>query len=543
MKLVLTALLCMAVFAGRTNAQLKPGQVQPDRIDFGPVHVGSTVEGSVLVNAPGQDLKMKFDVITPPFVKLVTKSIEPSPTVARSVCGSVEIAIDTSKVGDFKGDVTIQLGTISAYLPVSALVKPQKDGLLRLLVVETPFAKYSTDDGSRFGAWADLVAKAPWDVHYLSVRNDQPVLGNLKLTRFDAMIVAMVGLYRLTTVDIRRIREFAEGGGTVFLMADHFFRGTVSKANLLLADYGMMMHDEESHSDPQVTVELPGLDSQLLRAGIEKVSFQRASSSSVTQPTQAKVLVKAVGMGHPGDGFVTTAVVGSGRIVVVGQSLWCFWISRARDPRGENAELLRWLLNTPYQRRQRFVGLTQPLSPAQIAGYWTELAAEDPDEALEAADWLSRAPAADRLTPPFLRQQLKPDQPLDPNRLSNLIAKLDDSSFQIREEAQRELLALGEAASPALQKALSSTQKEESRHRLESIIKRPKPLLRDKMRELRAVEVLAFVGTAPAKAILNDLSKGAPGTRLTVAAQRALDRLAARAAESSAGNPGSATHK
>ena len=46
------------------------------------------------------------------------------------------------------------------------------------------------------------------------------------------------------------------------------------------------------------------------------------------------------------------------------------------------------------------------------------------------------------------------------------------------------------------------------------------------MRSLRAIEVLETIGSAEAKAVLQDLAKGTAGASVTRAAQAALDRLA-----------------
>jgi hypothetical protein len=45
------------------------------------------------------------------------------------------------------------------------------------------------------------------------------------------------------------------------------------------------------------------------------------------------------------------------------------------------------------------------------------------------------------------------------------------------------------------------------------------------VRSLRAIEVLEMIGTAEAKAVLQDLAKGAAGASVTRAVKDALDRM------------------
>src|SRR5437667_2319567 len=117
----------------------------------------------------GDDKSIKFEVTAPKFVKVIKKSVDtqqygPGNNFVR---GSVEIAIDTSAAGEVKGDIGIAFGQQTVKLPVSATVKPRRAGLLRVLVVQTPFERFSTGDGRMFDAWTELVKDATWDVEYL----------------------------------------------------------------------------------------------------------------------------------------------------------------------------------------------------------------------------------------------------------------------------------------------------------------------------------------------------------------------------------------
>jgi hypothetical protein len=529
MKTFLCVIILAFFCAGEAVAQPKAGQVQPDRIAFGTVHVGATVEASFLVLAPGKDAKTKLEVAVPGFVKVLrtttdTQEYGPGNTFVR---GSVEIAINTMKVGTLEGQISVKLGSTTATVPVSAVVKPQRAGLMRLLVVETPFQRFSTTDGGMFKQWTDLVAASPWDVSYRLLTRGQPVLPNLRIGKADAVLLSAEALFDLTADDVRRVQAFAEAGGLVVAAADHFFRGSAPQANKVLVRYRLEMRDEERHLAPgNLTLGKAELDPQVVKAGVESTHFFRASPVAISNETAARALVRAVDVGQPGDAFVAIAKAGKGNVVAIGQSLWWSWISTSRDPSGGNAKLLRWILNNPHERRQRVVAFGHPLTAAEVEGYWKALASEDVDEVSEAIEWLTRAPQAERQTIPFLRQHLKPQPPPDARRLRKLIADLGDDRFTVREAAQQELEKLGDVALPALQKEVEVTTSAEVRRRAGELIKAPQHPSGEKLRAIRGVEVLEQFGTAEAKQLLAMLAKGAPGSRLTDAAKAALERLA-----------------
>jgi hypothetical protein len=115
------------------------------------------------------------------------------------------------------------------------------------------------------------------------------------------------------------------------------------------------------------------------------------------------------------------------------------------------------------------------------------------------------------------------------NRLERLVAQLKDESFQTREKAQRELEDVGDLASGILKKTLAALPSPELRRRIERILDRAKVASPEKRQCLRAIDVLEQLATPNANELLRTLSEGAPGTRITVAARAALDRLASAA--------------
>lgn len=339
--------LLLALSAASAFAQPKPATAQPDCIHFGNVHAGAFIEGSFQIFEPGLKADIPFAITAPKFIKVRNKS-----TDARQfgpgnnfICGSIELAIDTSAEGDLSGEITATLGNASVKVPVSAMVKPAKKGLTRLLIVETPFHRYSTSHGEDFKGWTDLVKASSLDVNYLEVTRGKPVLRDLDLSKFNCVLLASTGLVDLQDEDIKRVREFAEAGGRVVVSANHFFRGTVDKANAVLEGYGIKMRDKEATGNlREVTLEENNIDAKLMKLGVKSAHFFRASPVTVTDDKSGKILVNAFGAGVPGDGFVALTKAGKGTVIAIGDSLWWHWISEKQSAGTDNALLLRLLL-------------------------------------------------------------------------------------------------------------------------------------------------------------------------------------------------------
>jgi WD40 repeat protein len=161
---------------------------------------------------------------------------------------------------------------------------------------------------------------------------------------------------------------------------------------------------------------------------------------------------------------------------------------------------------------------------------WEDLAVADAGRADRAIRLLAAAPAQ---TLPILREKLRPVAKPDAKRLERLVADLESDQFTVRDRATKELDQLGELAEPALLKRLESTPDLEARRRIDRLLARcaqtavPAP---ERLRVLRAVEVLERIGSAEARRILESLAAGAEGARLTREAAASARRLARRGA-------------
>jgi hypothetical protein len=324
------------------------GESQPSRLPLGTVYVGATVEASFLLHEAGNNPDIPFEILAPKFVKVLKKSKEVRRfgRVEPAVVGSVEIGIDTTMAGEFRGALTVTLGQTTAQVPISVDVKARRPGLSLILIASTPFDRWSAEDGTMFKAWTDLVRNSPFDVNYLLIHRGKPVLRDIDLEKYDCVFLSAEALVSATPNDIQQAREYAEKGGRVVVAADYFFRGSVKGANAVLAGYGLQMRDEEGREQNDVTLGRGDFDPRLLKEGVRSLHFFRASPIERTDTKKVRLVVRAAGVGQSEDGFVVRAQAGKGTVIAIGQSLWCWWISKEQAHGSDNAKLLRWLLSS-----------------------------------------------------------------------------------------------------------------------------------------------------------------------------------------------------
>jgi WD40 repeat protein len=158
----------------------------------------------------------------------------------------------------------------------------------------------------------------------------------------------------------------------------------------------------------------------------------------------------------------------------------------------------------------------------EVGTLWDQLGGEG--EAAHAAVW--RLVAAPKQAVPVLRERLRPAAAADPAKVARWVKDLDDDSFAVRERASRELGQLGELVEGALVEAAKPGNSAEVRTRARALLARLRePGAPDRLRQLRALEVLEQAATADARDLLRELAKGAPQAWVTQDAAAALKRL------------------
>jgi WD40 repeat protein len=165
-----------------------------------------------------------------------------------------------------------------------------------------------------------------------------------------------------------------------------------------------------------------------------------------------------------------------------------------------------------------------PLAPKELDACWADLAG-DAGRAFQAMRKMLRSPDE---AVPYLAKRVRPVPKPDAKRIAGWVADLDSDNFARRKAATAELEKLCELASAECRRALANSDSLEARKRLERLLaavdadeRAPSP---ERIRALRAVELLDRFGTPAARRSLAELSDGAPGARLTREAKASCDR-------------------
>jgi WD40 repeat protein len=167
-----------------------------------------------------------------------------------------------------------------------------------------------------------------------------------------------------------------------------------------------------------------------------------------------------------------------------------------------------------------------PLAPEVVERLWREMAGAEVPRAYRAMRTLADRPDE---AVPLLRRHLRPAS-LDVARVRRLVGALDSDDFEKRGAALRDLKELPEEAEPEVRRALGETQSEEVRRRLTTLLATwPLPPSPEELRGRRAVQVLEWIGSDEARALLAALAEGVPDARQTRSARGALGRLGGRA--------------
>jgi WD40 repeat protein len=143
------------------------------------------------------------------------------------------------------------------------------------------------------------------------------------------------------------------------------------------------------------------------------------------------------------------------------------------------------------------------IGQAEADNLWRELGSDDPKKAYVAAWRFVESPAA----LPFLASFLLERKDLGYEKAQALIAKLDANEFQVREQAQRELLAMGNAALAAVRDAQGKKNSAEVIRRLDTLSSAwpAHQLPASVVRRIRTIHVLESINSAASKRLLQDM--------------------------------------
>lgn len=163
------------------------------------------------------------------------------------------------------------------------------------------------------------------------------------------------------------------------------------------------------------------------------------------------------------------------------------------------------------------------LTEAQIADLWNDLRDEDAAKAYQAIALFGASP---KQAVDALRSRLPRIEPVDPKELDRLVANLDADEFAVRRLAFRRLAEMGPATEPRLRKEVIRSHSAEVMARIRELLGRLQKVSPTRLRFIRSVELLEYLGSPEACRLLQTLASGASGAVETEDAVAALRRLA-----------------
>lgn len=169
------------------------------------------------------------------------------------------------------------------------------------------------------------------------------------------------------------------------------------------------------------------------------------------------------------------------------------------------------------------VPLRRPTAPPNLEDAWSSLDAGDAAVAFGAMREMICDP---RGTVGVLENRLSPVLPVKEADLDKLVRELDDERFEVREKAKVRLGEVGHAAKAVLTRALANSPSAEARKQIKELLDDlDAPPRGERLRVLRAVEVLETVRSSEATRLLKHLAGGDPNALLIREAKSALERI------------------
>jgi WD40 repeat protein len=165
----------------------------------------------------------------------------------------------------------------------------------------------------------------------------------------------------------------------------------------------------------------------------------------------------------------------------------------------------------------------KPLAGKDLNQRWADLGQRQPKPAFQALAQLAADPKA---AVALVRCRLQPARGIDAATLDRIVSDLDDKRFKMRRKASLELERYGETIVAGVRKRLAKAESLELRVRLQAFLNKydraePTP---DRLREIRALQLLEELATPEALAVLRNLAGGNVNARLTQEAGESLKR-------------------
>jgi hypothetical protein len=174
---------------------------------------------------------------------------------------------------------------------------------------------------------------------------------------------------------------------------------------------------------------------------------------------------------------------------------------------------------------RKWEALAPSIVPGETDKLWADLAAQDAARAFESIDHMVSNP---KMALAQLDKRLSPVDSVKPSVIEEAIKNLDDARFEVRRAAKQRLTELGDVARDGLTRALDNNPSVEAGNQIKELLEKlDAPPEGERLRLLRAVEILEYIGSPDACRVLKRLGTGDAAASLTREAKAALDRLSA----------------
>jgi RNA polymerase sigma factor (sigma-70 family) len=177
--------------------------------------------------------------------------------------------------------------------------------------------------------------------------------------------------------------------------------------------------------------------------------------------------------------------------------------------------------------RLKTTDTVKPIAEDALKELWKQLGDPKPEPAFAALAKLADDPKA---AVALFRQHITPAIGIDDATLDRIVEELDSKQFEARRKASEELDRLGDTAIAGVKRRLAKAQSLELRRRLELFLTkwdRDEPTA-ERLREVRALQLMEELATPEALALLRDLARGNGNARRTEEAAQALARCTPR---------------
>lgn len=279
----------------------------------------------------------------------------------------IGLSLDTRRAGKLADRVVIEYGERRIELPVTAAVRPRKEGTTKVLVVMPGFGD-RRNGRDYYRPWFDLIESAALDVGYLDPSIEGfpdevtqvdprglPVLPAW-LKGYDVILLADGGPLYLRGFTTKVLESFVRGGGRLVVNASGLMAGTVPPANEILAPFGLELAGQDvlrgraadKRGWAPIIVDGKTIDPEGRSRRSGPVVTRRYTPVRVAGGTPAEILLADAQEKRADHGIAAVARDG-GEVIAFGESLPFSWLGDSEEGT-ENARFLQGLLTKPRDR-------------------------------------------------------------------------------------------------------------------------------------------------------------------------------------------------